>query len=345
MKKNVSLLAVAGLLVISFGAKAQCDLKPVITPESPVLCPGAKDTLSTTEAFDSYQWFKNNQPISGATDRFYEVDQYADAGAFFKVAVTKNGCADTSRRVLVDGYVFLLPYVITTGDPGIYNPYKDVTVQCPGDKVVMTMGLPYTENLQWYNLGKPIKGATEQKYTVTEKGSYTVCGSPAVCPSYTDCQSIPMNFTFDKAEAAISQKGDTLFASKAKNYQWYFNGNSIPGAKQNYLVPVKSGNYKVGINTTYNCTDISSAYYYTTISNDIVTVSPNPVNTVMRVHIQKAGVTQLVIADLFGKRYKQIPHTGNDAVISVGDLRTGTYVLQLLNNSKQVIGSTKIFKQ
>ncbi|CAN5582911.1 hypothetical protein BH10BAC2_BH10BAC2_10900 [soil metagenome] len=345
MKRNVSFLAVAGLMAVSFAAKAQCDLKPVITPENTILCPGTKDTLSTTEVFDSYQWFKNSKPIAGATNRFYEIDQYEDAGNFFKVAVTRNGCCDTSKKVLVDGYVFLLPYVVTTGDPGIYNPNKDVTVQCPGDKIIMTMGLPYTENIQWYNLGRAIQGATGQKYTVTEKGSYTVCGSPAVCPSYTDCQSIPVNVTFDKADATITQKGDTLFTSKAKNYQWYFNEKTIPGAKQNYLVPVKSGNYKVGINTSYNCTAISSAYYYTTTLKEIVTVSPNPVNTVMRVHIEKPGVTQLVIADLFGNRYKQIPHTGSDAVLSVGDLHTGTYVLQLLNSNKQVIGSIKIFKQ
>lgn len=345
MKRNVSFMVVAGLMTASFGAKAQCDLKPVITPDNPILCPNTKDTLSTTEAFDSYQWFKNSKAIAGATNRFYEIDQYEDAGNFFKVAVTRNGCYDTSKKVLVDGYVFLLPFVVTTGDPGVYNPNKDVTVQCPGDNVVMTMGQPYTRNLQWYNLGKPIQGATGQKYTVTEKGSYTVCGSPAICPSYTDCQSIPMNFTFDKAEAIITQKGDTLFASKAKNYQWYFNGNTIPGAKQNYLVPERNGNYKAGINTSYNCTDISPAYYYTGTIKDIVTVSPNPVNTIMRVHIEKPGVTQLVIADLFGNRHKQIPHAGRDAVLSVGDLRAGTYVLQLLNSNKQVIGSIKIFKQ
>jgi hypothetical protein len=345
MKRSLSLFTAAGFMFAAFQSNAQCSLDPQVTPGDLILCPGATGKLQTTEDYDSYQWFKNNKPIDGATSRVYEVEQYRDEGSYFKVAVTSNGCSDTSKRVLVDGYVFLLPYVITTGDPGIYNPYKDVTVQCPGDKVVMTMGQPFTQNLQWYNSGRPIEGATDQKYTVTEKGSYTVCGSPAICPSYTDCQSIPMNFTFDNAGATITQKDDTLFASKAKNYQWYYNGQPIPGAKQNYIVPTRSGNYKAGINTSYNCSAISKAYYFTVDAISRVTVSPNPVNTVMRVHIQQAGVTQLVIADLFGNRYKQIPHTGHDAVIGVGELRTGTYVLQLLNSSKQVVGSVKIFKQ
>jgi hypothetical protein len=109
-------------------------------------------------------------------------------------------------------------YHYYNGDPGIYNPLKDVTFQCPGDTVVLTMGQPFTKNVQWYNNGKPIDGATSPKFIVTEKGSYTACGSPAVCPSFTDCEGIPVNFTFEKAEATITERNDTLFASGAKNY-------------------------------------------------------------------------------------------------------------------------------
>jgi hypothetical protein len=346
MKKNLSLFIAAVLITTAFHAKAQCDLNPEIKPDNLILCPNAKDTLRTAEAYDSYQWFKNNKPIEGATGRFYAVEQYRDAGSYFKVAVTRNGCTDTSKRVLVDGYVFLLPYVITTGDAGIYDPGKDVTFQCPGDKVVLTMGEPYTKNIQWYNAWKPIEGATSRRYTVTEKGSYTVCGSPAICPDYTDCQSIPMNFTFEKVEATITEKNDTLYASKAKNYQWYFNGQPIPGAKDNYLTPNRNGNYKVSINTKYDCTALSAPYYYSGAAPaDMVTVSPNPVSTTMHVHIKQKGVSQIVVSDLYGNRFRQIPYRSNDEYINIGDLHTGTYVLQLLNNKQQVLASVKIFKQ
>jgi len=323
---------------------AQCDLNPTIKPDNLILCPNATDSLWTSEAYDSYQWFKNNKPIEGATNRVLKVDQYNDAGSYFKVAVIKNGCADTSKRVLVDGYVFLLPYVITSGDPGIYNPLKDVTFQCSGDKVVLTMGDPYNVNIQWYNNWKPIEGATSKKFTVTEKGSYTVCGSPTICPSYTDCQSIPMNFTFEKAEATITEKNDTLFASDAKNYRWYYNGHLIPGAKESYLVPNRNGAYAVGISTTHNCTDLSDIYNYDG-AKAIVSVSPNPATSYVHVRINKPGVSKIIISDLNGNRFKQISVNNSDEFINVSNLHTGTYMLQLLNSKQQVITSVKIFKQ
>src|SRR5436190_22054229 len=106
MKRILSLFAAAGFAIITFSSSAQCDLNPVIKPDNLILCPGATDSLYTTEAYGTYQWFKGNKPIEGATSRFYEVQQYRDAGSQFKVAVTRKGCTDTSKKVLVDGYVF-----------------------------------------------------------------------------------------------------------------------------------------------------------------------------------------------------------------------------------------------
>lgn len=342
MKRNLSLFTV--FTFSAFAATAQCDLNPVITPSQVILCPGATDTISVSGEYDSYQWFQNNKPIEGATNSYYVVEQYRDAATFFKVAVTKNGCADTSRRILVDGYVFALPYVITTGEIGTYNPLKDVTFQCPGDSVIMTMGDPYNVNIQWYNAGRPIPGATEKTFQVTQKGSYTVCGSPAVCPSYTDCQSIPMNFSFDKVQPVIIEKNDTLFASDAKTHRWYYQGRLIPGAQKNYIVPDRNGAYTVGIKTTHDCTGMSPVYNYKG-ADALITVSPNPVINSIHVRVKKAGVAWIAIADMYGNRYKLIPYRNDNEFINVSDLRMGTYSVQLLNNKQQVIGSTKIFKQ
>lgn len=342
MKKNLPTIFIA--FITSMPVFAQCDLNPVVKPDNLILCPNATDSLRTTEIYDSYQWFKNNKPIDGANSRYLKVDQYNDAGSYFKVAVTKDGCADTSKRVLVDGYVFLLPYVVTTGDPGTYNPYKDITFQCPGDKVILTMGDPYNTNIQWYDNYKPISGATDQKFTVTQNGSYTVCGSPAICPSYTDCQSIPLNYKFEKVDATITERNDTLFASKANNYRWYYNGHLIPGAKESYIVPDRNGGYAVGINTTHNCTGLSEIFYYNN-AKAIVSVSPNPASSYVQVGINKPGVSKIIISDMNGNRFKQITVNSTNEIINVGDLHTGTYMLQLLNNKKQIIASVKIFKQ
>jgi len=347
MKKKLPLFMILACMAIVTHSNAQCDFTPVITPDKPILCPGAKDTLITTEAFENYQWYRNNKPIDGATNRYYVVHQYEDGGAIFKVEATRNGCTAFSKRVLVDGYVFASPIIIETGDIGVYDIYRDALVECPNDTIVLTMGTPYTQNLQWYNNSKPIKGANEQSYTVTKKGSYTVCGSPELCPTFKGCELIPVNITFDKPEAGITEKNDTLFASVAKQYQWFFNERPIPGADKNYLAPQRNGSYTVATINKYNCSATSQPFIYTANlkKNDFVIASPNPVLDVLHIRIKTNNCRQIILSNLYGNVVKQVAVRSSDINLPVSDLQTGTYLLQLINTDKQAIGSVKIYKQ
>jgi hypothetical protein len=345
MKKQV--LSIFAFIIFSaIKVTAQCDFTPRITPHNPVLCPNSKDTLVTTEAYDSYQWYRNNKPIAGETHRYYIAHQQEDAGSLIKVAATKNGCTAFSKKILVDGYVFIPPIIIETGDIGVYDPKLDALVECPGDTLILTLGEPYTQNVQWYKNSKPIVGATNSSYAVTKNGSYNVCGSPEICPDYRACEVIPVNAVYDTLHAVITQSHDTLFASKAKTYQWLYNDQIISGATQNFLVPSRKGSYTVVVSDRYTCTDVSDAYDYAGFNKeDIITVSPNPVHDIVHVQIKSNNASQIVIADLFGNRVMQVPATSSYQTISLTNLHTGNYVIQLLNKQKQVIASAKIFKQ
>lgn len=87
--------------------------------------------------------------------------------------------------------------------------------------------------------------------------------------------------------------------------------------------------------------------FFTTAKSveNLISLAPNPVNNVLRVHVKSADVSQLIVTDLGGSPVAQIPSAKTDNDISFAGLRTGTYLLQLLNNKKQLIGSAKIFKQ
>jgi len=323
---------------------AQCDFRPVIRPGNLVMCPNTTDTLATTEAYDSYQWFRNNTPIEGANSRFLVVDYYNAAGALFRVEATLNGCTQSSKKVLVDGWAFLPPYLIESGDIGVYNPKKDVLVECPGDTLLLTFGLPYTENIQWYNNGSAIPGATSADYVVTSRGSYTVCGAPQTCPNYYQCTDLPVNVTFNHPEATITEKNDTLFADGGRQFQWYYQGQQIPGATASYLVPKKAGRYTVSVTNSYNCTDVSKPYLYTSTVPAAIKISPNPVHDMARIKVQTVGGTELVITDLFGNKRVQVPVSNAEQLVNVGNLTTGAYTVQVLDKTGKPIASAKIFK-
>lgn len=259
MKKLLIILS-ATIFIIADKASAQCNFTATITPKNPILCPNSSDTLYTERA-DAYQWLKNNNPIAGANKRYLIVHQN-DVGSLIKVASTRNGCTDTSKRVLIDSYVFLLPYFIHSGDQGTYDPELNASVLCPKDTLILTLGSPYTENVQWYNAGKPIPGANKQSYYVTQNGSYTACGAPAVCPNYIACQNLAVNVVFDRPEARITERNDTLFANNSKTYQWFLFGKRILNATRSFYVPKIKGRYTVMTTDKYNCSAMSDAYTY-----------------------------------------------------------------------------------
>jgi hypothetical protein len=344
MKKQLLAFITSFTIIAINQVQAQCDFTPKVVQSTPALCPNGKDTILVTDSYDSYQWYKNGRLIPGATKRFYVAHQFQDAESFFKVEVTKNGCTTFSNKVFVDQYAFLPPYFIETGDIGVYNPYLDALVECPRDTLTLVLGT-YILNVQWYNNFKPIPGATTDTFVVTSNGSYTACGSPVTCPSFVDCQALPVNVIFDTLNPVITQRHDTLYASKAKSYQWLYNGKIIAGATNNFFVPSKSGTYKVAVNDKYKCALISESFVYNGFKKETIIVAPNPVHDVMHLRIKTNDGVQLIVSDLFGNRLMQVPVTNAYQTVIVSNLHPGTYMLQLLNKEKLVIGSGKIFKQ
>lgn len=284
MKRTFLLLL---LIAASRTLLAQCEITPTVTPANPILCPGGTDTL-WTEEYDTYQWLKGNNEIEGATNQYYVVTE-ADLLKKFKVEVTLDSCEGTSTAVLVDGWVFLLPYVIQTGDMGYYDPQLDANVLCHGDTMVLTMGLPYNVNVQWYDSVNPIPGATDVDLYVTENGSFTVCGAPEVCPNYTDCMLIPINVVFGGEQPTITWEDNALHSSEAESYQWYLNGDLIPGATNQNYEPTESGSYTVIITDQYNCSNVSEPYdYIATSAGDAASSSffkvyPNPATDFLKI--------------------------------------------------------------
>lgn len=342
MKKNLHLVIAAAAFFLSQKSNAQCSFTPTIVPNQIIFCPYETDTLST-QVYDSYQWLKNNRPIPGATQRQLVIQQEKDLGYSFKVVVTKNGCKDTSARVITDGYVFSPPILIETGDIGVYNPYIGALIQCPDDTLVLTFGQTYTENIQWYNLQQPINGATGQSYNVTKSGSYTVCGAPALCPNFIQCENLPLNAIFENPVATITQQGDSLVASPAKKYQWFLYNKKIEGANSRYYLPAKNGAYTVITIDKYTCNAQSNPYFYTSHHN-LISVAPNPVKDVLHLNIN-AAAKQVMIVDLYGNEKLRTTVTAREQNIYVQSLKTGTYILRVLDAAGKQVASTTIIKE
>lgn len=106
-------------IFIHLNTYAQCH-NPTITPSVPILCPNETDTL-WTQSYDSYQWYKDGNLIINETKHYLVVDLDSFALANITVAATVSDSTKFSPSVLVDGWAFLLPFVINGGDYNFVN--------------------------------------------------------------------------------------------------------------------------------------------------------------------------------------------------------------------------------
>lgn len=180
-----------------------CVHNPTVTPNNLILCPNTTDTL-WTQPYDSYQWYKDGNLIPNATNQYYVVSAFNDAGSSFKVNATLNACAEMSPEVLVDGWAFLGVTVITEG-------LQDTL--CAGeDTLLLIMGMPYDTHIQWTKGGVPLQGEINDTLIVTTSGLYSVSGAPSTCPNYIQNLGFDLEYTFINCSVGIDENKATAIS-------------------------------------------------------------------------------------------------------------------------------------
>jgi hypothetical protein len=129
--------------------------------------------------------------------------------------------------------------------------------------------------------GNPIGGATNQGYTATAAGDYTVTETATGCTSAPSAATaVTVNplpatptITPDGPTTFCSGGSVTLTSSSATGNQWYLDGNPIGGATNQSYVGTASGNYTV-TETATGCASAPSAA-------TAVTVNPTPAKPIV----------------------------------------------------------------
>ncbi|RYZ45923.1 MAG: T9SS type A sorting domain-containing protein [Sphingobacteriales bacterium] len=331
-KKVLLLLAITATVAISNDTRAQCSFTPTVTPSNLILCPNSQDTI-WTQSYDSYQWYKGGAVVPGATNQYYIADAFMDAGNYFKVEVTQGGCTEMSDSVMVDGWAFLPPFVMNGGSFNI-GPNGE-TLLCPSDSFFFVLMQPYTSSIQWSVNGQPIPGADNDTLYITQSGSYTVAGAPAVCPNWVQPVGVFLDVTVTTpAVPVISQMGNTLVIAPATldSIQWFLNGVAIPGANAVGYTPAASGNYTVTAKDGF-CSTASTPFNFTLTGVNTpafeagLTISPNPATDLITVAAGAAFKLQLI--DQTGRLVLTAPKQSVSSTISLNSLVPGLYYLRI----------------
>lgn len=161
--------------------------------------------------------------------------------------------------------------------------------------------------------------------------------------SKTASGSVPKAFRYDScyvynaapAIPTVTLSADTLYATAATTYQWYFNGYLVAGANAQYYVATTPGNYKVRITDANGCVyQYSNDYKYTqpagisTISaKTAFSIFPNPSTGILNVRL--ANTTdqfEIKVTDQVGKI---ILNQKNNTEIDLTDHENGVYFITI----------------
>jgi hypothetical protein len=289
------------------------SVTPTIMPSGPTtFCTGGSVTLTSSGASGN-QWYLNGNPIGGATAQQYVATASGD------YTVTTNSCnLNPSAATTVTVNPTPATPTVTPGGP---------TTFCAGGSVGLSSSSA-TGN-QWYLNGNLIGGATNQTYSATASGNYTVIVTASGCPSAPSAATavtvnpIPATPTITPSgQAALCNGSVTLSSSSVTGNQWYLNGNPIGGATNQTYSATATGNYTVVV-TTSGCSSAAS-------STTTVVANPAPVLT----YATPSAV-------IFNNSLVINPATGpsdNTSVSSISVQSTGTYTGTIsVNNTTGVV--------
>jgi len=216
-------------------------------------CQGDSVILAAnTGAGLTYVWKRNGTTIAGATASTHKVQQ----SGTYTVDVSNGGCVTVSNSIVIT--VNPLPAVIITA--------SGPTGFCEGGSVTLNAVPATALSYIWKENGTPIPGATNASFTASQTGSYSVTVSNGTCfntATAINVTAFPLpTATITALTATTICTNDTAVmeapAGFGYSYQWYINGNIIPGANSQLYSTSTAGNYTVKVTTANGCSATSA---------------------------------------------------------------------------------------
>ena len=258
------------------------------------VCVGQAITLTANNTNSAvptrYEWFKNSIIIPNENNNTLVV---AEAGSYTVSAVATGNCSALSAPIVIS-FNSLPTNGVTPS--GILTPCANIPTALTADS---SAGYSY----QWYELGDPIVGATNRRFTPTSSGQYRVrIENSAGCSIFSSVVSVnilpapqaPIISPF-LADTCLQENQPITITVGASGsgltFQWFKVGTpdvSIPGQNDPVLDTVKSaGSYYVLVEASNGCK---------TRSNNI-NILPTVRITVIDTIIQKClGDNQFVVS-------------------------------------------------
>jgi hypothetical protein len=240
------------------------------------ICAASSVTLTApTGAGITYQWYRNNSAISGATSSSYTASSQGIYYCYITVP-PGSGCSGASNSIVVTVINNPTPTIGANGSTNI----------CVGSTVDLTTNFYAGVTYEWEKNGVVVSGATGQIYTATTAGSYRVKQTANGCskksPSITVTATAGPLATITASGSTSLCNGSTVTLTvntvSGAVYQWIKDGNAIAGATSTSYTVTQAGAYQCSV--AKGCTSISNTITVSTGGNQQATITPSGVQEI-----------------------------------------------------------------
>jgi uncharacterized protein YjdB len=311
---------------------------PTLTASGPkVFCAGGAVTLTVSSAVgETFQWYDNGLPITGATATSLLV---TSNGMYKAMVTTSLGCSAMSP---VDSiYVVATPTIVApSSDRFCWGGSAELIVTVIGGSGVITY--------QWDNSGTPIPGATNAIFYATTAGIFTcVVSVPSSCSISSSSVSVIEN---PLPNPLITFDGTTFHTQNFfVTYQWFKGLAAIYGAIDSTTAAIGNDDYKVEVTDTNGCQSFSDVYrlsgwsaQHTGVKNVTgadVRIYPNPAQTV--VHVEAPADVRAIISAIDGRKLIEQPAAKD---IDITELANGIYMITIYDANGLLLKTEKLMK-
>jgi hypothetical protein len=223
-------------------------------------------------------------------------------------------------------------FTVTVNSPVLNNQIVAVpgTTACEGDTVTLTATPGYSAYTWTGNINSPA-------IQVTTSGTYWV--DIADSNNCVGRDSIDVTFLPTPATPTIAQVNDSICATgSGGTYQWYNNGNAIPGATGSCVSASGGGVFTVTITATNGCDATSSSLTIVGIDargdSDFFSLFPNPAGNELKVRVNRQFNMPGTIAiyDLAGRLVKKesFLEISGTMILNISELPAGTFLVEVI---------------